>query len=46
VRADIAAGVGDVAGFGHDLEAVLAVEEHPEPAAHDAVVIGDHDLGH
>ena len=46
VRAHVAAGVGDVAGLGHDLEALLAVEEHPEAAAHDAVVVGDHDLGH
>ena len=46
VRAHVAAGVGDVAGLGHDLEALLAVEEHPEAAAHHAVVVGDHDLGH
>ena len=46
VRADVAAGVGHVARLGHDLEALLAVEEHPQAAAHDTVVIGDHDLGH
>jgi hypothetical protein len=36
----------EIAGLGDDLEALLAVEEHAESAAHDAVVIGDHDLGH
>ena len=46
MRADVAAGVGHVARLGHDFEAVLAVEEHPQPAAHDPVVIGDHNLGH
>jgi hypothetical protein len=46
VCADVAAGVGHVACLGHDVEAVLTVEEHPQPAAHDTVVIGDHDLGH
>ena len=29
-----------------DLEAVFTVEEHAEAAAHHAVVVGDHDLGH
>jgi hypothetical protein len=24
----------------------LTVEEHPEAAAHHAVIVGDHDLGH
>ena len=46
VGAHVAARVSDVAGLGDDLEAVFAVEEHPEAAAHHAVVVGDHDLGH
>ena len=44
--AHVAARVRDVAGLGDDLEAFFAVEEHPEAAAHHAVVVGDHDLGH
>ncbi len=32
----------DVAGLGHDLQAGLRVEQQPQPAAHDRVVVGDH----
>ena len=46
MSAHVAARVCDVAGLGDDLEAVLTVEEHPEAAAHHAVIVGDHDLGH
>ena len=33
----------DVAGLGDDLEVVLAVEQHPQAAAHDGVIVGEHD---
>ena len=46
MRAHVAPGLGDVAGLRDDLEVLLAVEDHPQPAAHDAVVVGDHDLRH
>ena len=33
----------DVADGGDDLEAVLGLEQQLEPAAHDGVVVGEHD---
>ena len=32
-----------VAGFGDDLEVGLGVEQEAQPAAHDRMVVGDHD---
>ena len=34
---------GDVAGLGDDLELRLGVEQHPQPAADDGVVVGEDD---
>ena len=47
MRADETQRVGGVAGLGHDLEPLLAVEQHAQPATHDDVVVGedDRDLG-
>ena len=46
MRAHVAAGVGHVTCLRDDLEVLLAIEDHPQAAAHDAVIIGDHDLRH
>jgi hypothetical protein len=46
VGPDVAAGVRDVTRLGHDIEVLLAVEHHPQPAADHAAGIGDHDLDH
>jgi hypothetical protein len=43
VRADVAQRVGDVAGLGEHLEPVLALEQQPQAAAHDDVVVGEDD---
>ena len=43
VAAHIAPGRVGVAGLGHDLEARLRVEQHPQAAADHRVVVGDHD---
>ena len=36
-------GVDAVLGLGHDLHVGLALDQQPQPAAHDAVVVGDQD---
>ena len=43
MRARVAHGVRHVAGLGDDFEVRLGVEQHPQPAAHDRVVVGDDD---
>ena len=43
VAADVAPGGVDVARLGDDLEAVLALQQQPQPAAHDGVVVGEDD---
>ena len=43
VAAHVAPRALDVAGLGHDLEVLLAVEQQPQAAAHDRVVVGEHD---
>ena len=45
MRADVAHRVGDVAGLRDDLEVRLGLEQHPQPAAHDGVVVGEDDRG-
>ena len=37
-------GLGAVTGLGDDLHVGLALEQQLEPAAHDAVVVGDQEL--
>ena len=44
VAANVAPRVVDVAGLGDHLEAGLAVEQQTQPAAHDRVIVGEHDL--
>ena len=43
VAAHIAPGALDVARLGDDLEVRLAVEQQPQAAAHDRVIVGEHD---
>ena len=42
-RSNRADRVGAVDRLADDLEVVLGVEDHPEPAAHQGLVVGDHD---
>ncbi len=41
VRADHLEGVGAVGGFGHHLDAGLALEDAPDAAAHQRVIVGE-----
>ena len=41
VPANVAPGVFDVTGLGDHLEVALAVEQQPQPAAYDGVIVGD-----
>ena len=43
MAAHVAPGAVDVAGLGDDLEVVLRFEQQAQAAAHDGVVVGDHD---
>ena len=45
-RSAICDGLDAVAGLGDDLHVGLAVEQQPQPAAHDAVVVGDQEPHH
>ena len=38
-------GLDPVAGLGHDGQVGLGLEHHPQPAAHDGVVVGEQDPG-
>ncbi len=44
VAAHVAPRALHVARLGHDLEALFAVEQHAQAAAHHRVVVGQHDL--
>ena len=46
MRPHVATGVGHIARLGNDLEILLAVQDHPQAAAHHTVIIGDHDRRH
>lgn len=39
----VALGGRDIASFRNNLEAGLGLQQHPQPRAHDRVVVGDHD---
>jgi hypothetical protein len=43
MAAHVALGAVDVACLGDDLEIRLAVEQHPQPAANDRVIVGEHE---
>jgi hypothetical protein len=45
VGSDHPDGIGHVAGLCHHMEAVGRVEQEPQAAADDGVVVGDHDRG-
>ena len=45
MRAGEPLGVGDRAGLGDHLQAVLVVDQHPQALADDRVVVGDDDGG-
>jgi hypothetical protein len=44
VSAHVAQGPVDVAGLGHDLETLLGVEQQPQSASDDRVIVGENDL--
>jgi hypothetical protein len=42
VSPHVAPGPVDIAGLRHDLEVGVAVEQHPQAAAHDGVIVREH----